>query len=83
MCIGYYISGVLVPKFQERGLSVLHQKKKRRNSSKRAEEILASIKEEGFTAAVLDESISFLHDVLVVRRRKIWVPKGMRPVGYH
>jgi DDE superfamily endonuclease len=45
---------------------------------KRVEEIITSIpKEEGFTVAVLDESI-FVHDVLV--RRKIWVPKEIRPV---
>ena len=46
---------------------------------KRVEEILATIQEEEvFTVAVLDESI-FVHDDVLVRR-KIWVPKGIRPV---
>jgi hypothetical protein len=34
---GYYTNGVLVLKFQERSLSMLHQKKKRKNSSKKDE----------------------------------------------
>ncbi|MER5176431.1 MAG: hypothetical protein ABJB76_03785 [Candidatus Nitrosocosmicus sp.] len=44
---------------------------------KEVQEILSQIPE-GFTiAAVQDESI-FVHDVII--RRKLWLPKGIRPV---
>jgi hypothetical protein len=32
MCIGYCISGTLMPKYQEKGLSILHPMRKRSNS---------------------------------------------------
>ena len=32
MCIGYRISGTLVPKYQEKGLSILHPMRKISNS---------------------------------------------------
>ena len=71
----YYTSGASVLKSQERGLLTLHQTKKR-NSSKKAREIISSIPKD-FTVAVEDESI-FVHDALI--RRRMWTPEGIRPI---
>ena len=51
-------------------------KGRERGFQKGAQETLSQIPE-GFTIAVQDESI-FVHDVIV--RRKLWLPKGIRPV---
>ncbi len=51
-------------------------KRRERVLQKGVQEILSQIPE-GFTIAVQDESI-FVHDVLI--RRKLWLPKGIRPV---
>ncbi|MER5175796.1 MAG: transposase, partial [Candidatus Nitrosocosmicus sp.] len=51
-------------------------KRRERVLQKGIQEILSQIPE-GFTIAVQDESI-FVHDVII--RRKLWLPKGIRPV---
>jgi hypothetical protein len=69
MFIGYCISGTLVPKYQERGLSVLHHMRKT------VQEIIGNLNSE-WEILVQDESI-FVYDSLV--RRKKWTAKGVRP----
>ncbi len=51
-------------------------KRRERVLQKGVQEILSQIPE-GFTIAVQDESI-FVHDMII--RRKLWLPKGIRPV---
>ena len=51
-------------------------KRRERGLQKGVQELLSQIPK-GFTIAVQDESI-FVHDVIV--RRKLWLPKGTRPV---
>jgi len=48
-----------------------------RGFQKGAQEILSRQIPKGFTIAVQDESI-FVHDVTI--KRKLWLPKGIRPV---
>src|SRR5215211_9378257 len=76
MSIDYYTSGVSVPKFQERCMSMLHQNK-RKTISKKDQRHNLTHTPAGFTIAVADESI-FIHDSLI--RRKMWTAKGIRPV---
>ena len=72
---GCFTSGDSHRRFHRRDLLILRQKKRKRHS-KRVQELLSQIPK-GFTIAVQDESI-FVHDTLV--RRKLWLPKGIRPV---
>ena len=51
-------------------------KERERGFQKGVQETLSQIPE-GFTIAVQDESI-FVHDVIT--RRKLWLPKGIRPM---
>ena len=51
-------------------------KRRERGIQKGVQELLSQIPK-GFTIAVQDESI-FVHDVTI--RRKLWLPKGIRPV---
>ena len=76
MSTGYYINGVLVPKFQERSLSTLHQRKRKNSSKKDGESVISNISEE-FTVVVVGESI-FVHDAVV--RKRMWAPKEMHPI---
>jgi hypothetical protein len=52
-------------------------KRRERGFQKGVQEILSQQIPKGFTIAVQDESI-FVHDVIT--RRKLWLPKGIRPV---
>nr|MBA3751055.1 IS630 family transposase [Nitrosopumilus sp.] len=69
----------LTPKVpQKRFVNTIRTRERR--FQKRVQEILSQIhtKEyEGFTIAVQDESI-FVYDILV--KRKLWLPKGIRPI---
>src|SRR6478609_10536312 len=51
-------------------------KRRERGFQKGAQETLSQIPK-GFTIAIQDESI-FVHDVTI--KRKLWLPKGIRPV---
>ena len=52
-------------------------KRRERDIQKGVQELLSQQIPKGFTIAVQDESI-FVHDVIV--RRKLWLPKGNRPM---
>ena len=52
------------------------KRRERRTVQKKVEETISNIPK-GFTIVVEDESI-FVHDVVV--RRRIWIPKGKRPI---
>jgi hypothetical protein len=62
MCIGYCISGTLVPKYQEKGLSILHTMRKRSNQKTVQEiEIIGNLSSEWKYLSKMNQYLYTIH----------------------